>query len=113
MLTLLIYCYANCIFSSRRIERATYQDVAVRSLTADTQPVHDTIGTFRSDYLDTIHEVFVQVLRLARQMGVLKMGTASVNGPHIAANASKNCTMRDDRAVELEKELGEKAEQAD
>ena len=120
MLALLIYCYANGLFSSRRIERATHRDVGVRYLTADTHPDHDTICTFRRENFDTIHEAFVQVLRLARQMGVLKVGTASVDGTHILANASKNRTVRYDRAVELEKQLEEKvkellakAEQAD
>ena len=83
MLQLLIYCYANGIFSSRRIERATYRDVAVRFLTADTHPDHDTICTFRRENFEAVGQAFLQVLHLARTMGVLKVGTVSVDGTHI------------------------------
>jgi transposase len=77
MLSLLIYFYANGIFSSRRIERATYRDVAVRFLTADTHPDHDTICTFRRENFEAVAEAFLQVLQLARTMGVLKVGTVA------------------------------------
>lgn len=120
MLQLLIYCYANGIFSSRRIERATYRDVAVRFLTADTHPDHDTICTFRRENFEAVGAAFLQVLQLARTMGVLKVGTVSVDGTHIKANASKNRNVRYDRARQLElqleadvRELMERAEQAD
>jgi len=74
MLTLLIYCYANGIFSSRRIERATYRDIAVRFLTADTHPDHDTICAFPvSRTFEAMAEAFLQVLTLARSMRVLKV----------------------------------------
>lgn len=105
MLSLLIYCYANGVFSSRRIERATYRDVAVRYLTGDTHPDHDTICTFRRENFDAVSEAFLGVLRLARQMGVLKVGTVSVDGTHVAANASKDRNVRYDRAGELEEQL--------
>jgi transposase len=120
MLMLLIYCYANGIFSSRRIERATYRDVAVRYLTADTHPDHDTICTFRRENFEAVSEAFLGVLQLARQMGVLKVGRVSVDGTHIAANASKDRNVRYDRAGQLDEqlqrdiaELMEQAEQAD
>jgi transposase len=105
MLTLLIYCYANGIFSSRRIERATYRDVAVRFLTADTHPDHDTICTFRRENFEAVSEAFLQVLELARSLGVLKVGTVSVDGTHVRANASKDKNVRYDRAGELEQQL--------
>jgi transposase len=105
MLALLIYCYANGIFSSRRIERATYRDVAVRYLTADTHPDHDTICTFRRENFEAVGEAFLHVLQLAREMGVLKVGTVSVDGTHIKANASKDKNVRYDRAGELEDQL--------
>ena len=105
MLALLIYCYANGIFSSRRIERATWRDIAVRYLTADTHPDHDTICTFRRENFEAVGEAFLQVLQLARAMGVLKVGTVSVDGTHIAANASKDRNVRYDRAGELEAQL--------
>ncbi len=120
MLQLLIYCYANGIFSSRRIERATYRDVAVRFLAANTHPDHDTICTFRRENFEALAAAFLEVLQLARTMGVLKVGTVSVDGTHIKANASKNRNVRYDRAKQLERQLEEdirhlldRAEQAD
>lgn len=120
MLALLIYCYANGIFSSRRIERATYRDVAVRYLAANTHPDHDTICKFRRENFAAISEAFLEVLKLARAMGVLKVGTVSVDGTHITANASKDRNVRYDRAGELDQqlkldiaELMKRAEQAD
>jgi len=120
MLGLLIYSYANGIFSSRRIERATYRDVGVRYLTGDTHPDHDTICTFRRENFDAVAEAFLQVLQLAREIGVLKVGTVSIDGTHIRANASKDKNVRYDRAGELElklqsdiQELLQKAEQTD
>ena len=105
MIGLLIYCYANGIFSSRRIERATYRDVGVRYLTGDTHPDHDTICTFRRENFDAVAEAFLQVLQLAREIGVLKVGTVSIDGTHIQANASKDKNVRYDRAGELEQKL--------
>src|SRR4030043_2313269 len=87
MLSLLVYCYANGVFSSRRIERATYRDIAVRYLTGDTHPDHDTICAFRRDNSEVIKEAFVEVLKLAREMKLLRVGTISVDGTHIKANA--------------------------
>jgi len=107
MLALLIYCYANGLLSSRRIERerATYRDIAVRYLTGNTHPDHDTICTFRRENGALVQEAFEQVVRLARQMGLLKVGTVSVDGTHIKANASKHKSVRYDRAGELERQL--------
>ena len=105
MLELLIYCYAIGIFSSRRIERATYRDVAVRFLTADTHPDHDTIATFRRENLEAVSTCFVEVLKLAKQMRLLKVGVVSVDGTKMKANASKDKNVRYDRAVQLEAQL--------
>jgi transposase len=105
MLALLVYCYANGIFSSRRIERATYRDVAVRFLTGDSHPDHDTICAFRRRNQAVFAEAFLHVLRLARELGVLKVGTVSVDGTHLDANASKSKNVRYDRAVALEQQL--------
>lgn len=120
MLALLIYCYAMGIFSSRRIERATWRDIAVRYLTGDTHPDHDTICKFRRENLEAVQEAFVAVLALARQLGVLKVGTVSVDGTHIKANASKTRTIGYARAGELDHQLADevaellkKAEQSD
>lgn len=120
MLSLLIYSYANGIFSSRKIERATYRDVAVRYLTADTHPDHDTICTFRRKNFTAISEAFVDVLELAKELELLKLGNIALDGTHIKANASidKNVTYR--RAEEIREQLTldiaglmEEAEKAD
>jgi len=120
MLGLLVYCYSMGVFSSRRIERATYRDIAVRYLTGDTHPDHDTICAFRRQNASVVKEAFVEVLRLASEMKLLKVGTVSVDGTHIRANASKHKSVRYDRAGELERqlradveELLQKAEQQD
>lgn len=120
MLELLIYCYANGIFSSRRIERATYRDIAVRYLTADTHPDHDTIATFRRENFEAVAECFVGVLELARALKLLKVGTVSVDGTKVKANASKYKNVSYERAGQIHKqleievmELLKKAEEAD
>ena len=105
MLALLIYCYANGLFGSRRIERATYRDVAVRYLSGDTHPDHDTICAFRRENGEAVKQAFAEVVQLARQMGLVKLGTVSVDGTHIKANASKHKSVRYDRAGQLEKLL--------
>lgn len=105
MLSLLIYCYANGVFSSRRIERATYRDVAVRYLTGDTHPDHDTIAKFRRENFDAIGACFLHVLELAHELKLLKVGTVSVDGTTLKANASKNRNVRYDRAGELVEQL--------
>lgn len=105
MLALLLYCYSNGIFSSRKIERATYRDVAVRYLTADTHPDHDTICAFRRKNLTAISAAFVEILQLAREMGLLKVGKVSTDGTHIKANASINKNITYKRAKELRENL--------
>jgi transposase len=105
MLALLIYCYANGLFSSRRIERATYRDVAVRYLTADTHPDHDTICAFRRNNLTAIATAFVDVLELARELKLLKLGTVSLDGTHIRASASKDKNVTYERAQQLRAQL--------
>lgn len=120
MLALLIYCYANGVFSSRRIERATYRDVAVRYLTADTHPDHDTICAFRRNNLEAIAKAFVEVLELARELQLLKLGVVSLDGTHIKANASRDKNLTYERAQQLRAQLKQdvqvllqQAEQAD
>lgn len=101
MLALLIYCYANGVFSSRRIERATSRDLAVRYLTADTHPDHDTICAFRRNNLAAMAAAFVDVLELARELKLLKLGTVSLDGTHIKASASKDKNVTYERAQQL------------
>ena len=90
MLGLFIYGYATGVFSSRRIEAATYESVAFRYIAANEQPDHDSLCTFRKRFLKEIEALFVQVLCIARQMRVLKLGTISLDGTKIHANASRH-----------------------
>jgi len=105
LLALLIYCYANGLFSSRRIEAATYRDVAVRYLAANTHPDHSTICAFRRANFEAIHRAFLHVLTLAREMNILKVGTISVDGTQVTANASKYKNVSYDRAGKLDRQL--------
>ena len=105
MLALLIFCYANGIFSSRRIERATHRDIAVRFVAANLHPDHDTIAVFRRSNKAAFEAAFLQVLLLARESGLLKLGTVSIDGTKIDANASKIRSVRYDRACELRSKL--------
>lgn len=120
MLALVIYCYANGLFSSRRIERATYRDVAVRFLCGNLHPDHDSICAFRRQNLAAIAEAFVEVLELARELKLLRLGTVSLDGTHVRASASKDKNVTYGRAQELRtqlqadvKELLQQAESAD
>lgn len=88
LLGLLVYGYATGVFSSRKLERATYDSVAFRFIAANDHPDHDTIATFRRRFLKEIEALFVKVLLLAREMGVLKMGTLALDGTKIHANAA-------------------------
>ena len=101
MTALLIYCYAHGIFSSRKIERATYRDIAVRYLSGDTHPDHDTIATFRRRNGELFAQCFVEVLEMAEQIRVLKVGTVSIDGTKMGANASKYKSLSYERCEEL------------
>src|SRR5215467_3913255 len=81
LLGLLVYGYATGVFSSRKLERATYDSVAFRFIAANDHPDHDTIATFRQRFLKEIEGLFVKVLLLAREMGVLNLGTVALEGP--------------------------------
>jgi transposase len=105
MLALLIYGYANGIFSSRRIERATYRDIAVHFIAADLHPDHDTIATFRRSNKAAIEAAFLQVLLLAREAGLLRLGTVSIDSTKIDANAAKIRSVRYDRLRDLRAKL--------
>ena len=89
MLALLVYSYANGAFSSRRVERATYRDIGTRFIAANTHPDHDTIASFRRTNKPAFEAAFLQVLLLAREMGLLRLGTVSIDGTKIDANASE------------------------
>ena len=101
MLTLLIYCYATGLFSSRRIEHATYQNLSVRFICANTHPDHDTICAFRRKNDNLIKEAFLKILLLARELKLLKLGTVAIDGTKIMANASKHAANSYGKAGEL------------
>ena len=101
-------------------QQTTHRDIAVRFLTGDTHPDHDTIAPFRRENFDVVADCFVQVVELAKELNLLKVGTVSVDGTKMRANASKNRNVRYDRAGELletlrrdVQELMEKAERTD
>ena len=105
MLSLLFYGYATGVFSSRKIERATYDSVAFRYISANTHPDHDTIATFRKRFLKELSELFVQILSIAQEMGVLKVGKVSLDGTKVKANASKHKALSYAHATKLQKQL--------
>jgi transposase len=111
LLGILVYGYATGVFSSRKLERATYDSVAFRFLAGNEHPDHDTIANFRRRFLKDIEKLFVDVLKLAREMGVLKMGTIGLDGTKIHANASRHSALSYEHAGKIEAQL--KAEVAD
>jgi transposase len=111
LLSILVYGYATGVFSSRKLERATYDSVAFRFIAGNEHPDHDTIATFRRRFLKQIEGLFVEVLKLAREMGVLKLGTVALDGTKIHANASRHSALSYEHAGKIEAQL--KAEVAD
>ncbi len=111
LLGILVYGYATGVFSSRKLERATYDSVAFRFIATNEHPDHDTIAAFRRRFLKEIEGLFVQVLLLAREMGLLKMGTVGLDGTKIHANASRHSALSYEHAGKIEAQL--KAEVAD
>jgi transposase len=111
LLGILVYGYATGVFSSRKLERATYDSVAVRFIAANEHPDHDTIAAFRRRFLKEIAGLFIQVLLLAREMGMLKLGTVGLDGTKLHANASRHSALSYAHAGKIEAQL--KAEVAD
>lgn len=107
LLCLLIYGYATGVFSSRKIERASYDSIAFRYLAANTHPDHDTIATFRRRFLPQLEDLFVQVLLVAREMELLKLGTISLDGTKMKANASKHKALSYKHLKQIEEQLKE------
>jgi len=105
LLGILLYGYATGVFSSRKLERSTYDSVAFRFIAANDHPDHDTIATFRRRFLKEIEGLFVQVLLLAREMGMLKMGTVALDGTKVHANASKHSALSWDHTSKIEMQL--------
>ena len=96
-----LYGYATGVFSSRKIERATYEAVPFRFIAGNLHPDHDTLATFRRTFLPELKELFVQVLLLAQEAGVLKLGTISLDGTKIHADASKHKAVSYKRLLEI------------
>ena len=105
LLGLIIYGYATGVFSSRKLERATHDSVAFRFIAANEHPDHDTIAAFRRRFLKQIEGLFVQVLSVAREMGVLKLGTVALDGTKIHANASRHSALSYEHAGKIEAQL--------
>jgi len=105
LLGLLIYGYATRVFSSRALERATYDSVAFRFIAGNDHPDHDTIAAFRKRFIEHIEPLFVEVLKLARAMGMLKMGTVALDGTKVHANASRHSALSYGHAKKIEKKL--------
>ena len=123
LLSLLFYGYATGKFSSRKIEKATYEDLGYRYVAGGLHPDHDTIAHFRKTFLPELQGLFVEILLLAKLAGILKVGNLSLDGSKIHADASKSKAVSYGRLVELEKqlqnevtqlfELGEQADQGE
>ena len=107
LLALLFYGYATGKFSSRKIERATYEDLGFRFVAGGLHPDHDTIANFRKTFLAELQGLFVQILLLAQLSGVLKVGNLSLDGSKIHADASKSKAVSYGRIKELESTLRE------
>jgi transposase len=105
LLALLFYAYANGVFSSRKIEQATKDTAAYRFLAGTLTPDHDTIATFRKQFLPQLQGLFVQILMIASEMGVLEIGNLSFDGTKIAADASKSKAVSYKRLLQLETKL--------
>jgi transposase len=106
MLTkLIVYGYAIGVRSSRKIERATYEDVAFRFLAGNQHPDHNTIARFREKNLDVLEGLFIQGLKIAERLGLVKLGRVAIDGTKIRAHASKHKAMSYGRMVAKEKEL--------
>ncbi len=105
MVALLLYAYCTGKPSSRRIERATYDEVPYRVLTGDQHPDHSSIAEFRKRHLQALASLFVQVLRLCEKAGLVKLGHVALDGTKVKANASKHKAMSYDRMTEAEKKL--------
>ena len=105
LLALLIYGYTTGTYSSRRIEQATYDSLAFRYLAANTHPDHDTLCAFRKRFLKEIEALFVQVLCIAKEMKLLKLGTVALDGTKMHANASRHSALSYGHAEKLEAQL--------
>lgn len=105
MIKVLIYGYATGTFSSRKLAAKLHEDVALRVLAAENYPAHRTLSDFRAQHLQELSALFVQVVRLARECGLVKLGTVAVDGTKLKANASRHKAMSYERMLKAEAEL--------
>ena len=105
MVKVLIYGYATGVFSSRKLARKLYEDVAFRVLAAGNYPAHRTLSDFRANHLKELWALFEQVVRMARELGLVKLGTIAVDGTKLKANASRHKAMSYGRMLKAEQEL--------
>jgi transposase len=111
LLALLVYGYATRVFSSRALERATYDSVAFRFIAGNEHPDHDTIANFRKRFIGQIEPLFLEVLKMARAMGVLKLGTVALDGTKVHANASRHSALSYEHAQKIEAQLQQEVQQ--
>jgi transposase len=111
LLALLFYGYATGVFSTRKIERATYEAVPFRFIAGNLHPDHDTLAAFRKTFLPDLKDLFVQVLLLAQVAGVLKLGNISLDGTKIHADASKSKAVSYKHLLALEAHLRAEVEE--
>ena len=111
LLGLVFYGYATGVFSSRKIEKATYESIPFRFITGGLHPDHDTIANFRKTFLPQITDLFAQVLVIAHEMGLLKIGNISLDGSKIHADASKSHAVSYGRLLTLEQQLRTEVEE--
>ena len=105
MVKVLVYGYATGVFSSRKIERRLHEDLAFRMLAASNFPKHRTIRDFRALHLKELSDLFVQVVKLARELGLVKLGTVAIDGTKVKANASRHKAMSYERMQQSEAQL--------
>ena len=109
LVALLFYGYATGVFSSRKLEKATYDSIAYRYICANTNPDHDTIASFSKRFLKELGALFVEILVIGQAMGLVKLGTVSLDGTKIKANASKHKALSWAHANRLEAQLRRKS----
>jgi len=107
MVKVLLYGYATGTFSSRKLARGLHENVALRVLGAGNFPAHRTLSDFRANHLEALSELFVQIVRLARECGLVKLGTVAIDGTKMKANASRHKAMSYKRMLESERKLRE------
>src|SRR5258705_13435537 len=111
LLALLFYGYATGVFSSRKLEQATHDSIAFRYIAANTHPDHDTLATFRKRFLSEIEKLFVQVLLVAKEMKLVKLGRIALDGTKVKANASKHRALSHGHIGRIEAQLHEEVQQ--